>query len=111
MDGFQDIVRSNFWRAREVGEGAENLEDAIVGAGGEIHLFHRLFDIAAIFSVELAPLTHLLRSHRGVGGKLSGLERYTVYRARRRPFLGSLPRPASLTRIARPIALRFGLMM
>ena len=45
-----------------------------MGAGRKTHLFHRLFEVAGGFRVELAMLADLARSHRGVGGMAAAAE-------------------------------------
>jgi len=47
---------------------AGDFEDAVVGAGGEVHLFHGLFEVAGGFGVEGAVFADLFRAHGGVGG-------------------------------------------
>ncbi len=41
-------------------------------AGGEVHLFHCMFEVARRFGIELAMLAHQTRVHRGVG-RVAGL--------------------------------------
>ena len=38
------------------------------GAGGEVHLLHRVFEVAITFAAELAMLADLARAHGRVGG-------------------------------------------
>ncbi len=42
----------------EVGEGAGDFEDAIMGAGGEVHFLHRVFEVTGAFRVDLAAHPH-----------------------------------------------------
>ncbi len=39
-----------------------------MGAGGEVHFLHRVFEVAGAFGVDLAVDFHLARVHRRVGG-------------------------------------------
>lgn len=39
-----------------------------MGTGGEIHLLHRMFEVAVTLSVQLAVLPDLAGAHRRVGG-------------------------------------------
>ena len=70
LDGFKDLVAGDVLFPCEIRQGAGDFQDAVVGAGGEVHLLHGVFEIAAGFGVELAALAHLLRAHGGVGGDL-----------------------------------------
>ncbi len=40
LDRLQNVVRADVLFSGEIRQRAGNLEDAIMGAGGEIHLFH-----------------------------------------------------------------------
>lgn len=51
LDGFQNIIGSDIFGAAEVVYGARDLKDAVVGAGGQIHLLHG--EVASTFGVEL----------------------------------------------------------
>ena len=55
-------------RSTEVGEGAGDFQDPVVGAGGEVHLVHGWFEVALAFRVERAEFAHGFRAHGGVGG-------------------------------------------
>ena len=44
LDGLHDLGGADVFFASEVGEGASYFEDAVVGAGGEVELLHRLFE-------------------------------------------------------------------
>jgi len=55
-------------RGVEVGEGAGDLEDAVVGAGGEIEVVHRLLQQGVGLGFELAVLADELGGHGAVGG-------------------------------------------
>ncbi len=50
----------------EVGEGAGDFEDAVVGAGGEVHVVHGVLEVGAAFGVELTVGFHLSRGHGAV---------------------------------------------
>lgn len=58
----------DLFAAGEVGDGSRDLEDAVVGAGGEVHLFHRVLQITRAGRVERAVLTHEFGGHGGIGG-------------------------------------------
>ena len=67
LDGFHDLGGADVFFAGEVGEGAGDFEDAVVGAGGEVEGFHRLFEKVGGVFVELAMGAHLAGGHGGVG--------------------------------------------
>ncbi len=48
LDRLQHLIAADVLLAREVGEGIGDLEDAVVGAGGEIHLLHVRGQLAEI---------------------------------------------------------------
>ena len=54
---------------------------------GEIHFLHRVFQVAAGFGVELAVLSHLTRTHGGVGrvGRFPKTLQLDTMRRRPRP--------------------------
>lgn len=74
LDRLQHIVRADVLRATEIGQGAGDLEDTVVGAGGEVHLAHGMLHVAVAHVVELAVLLHLARAHGGIGAGLASLE-------------------------------------
>lgn len=43
LDSFGDVLDGDGWRGFEVGDGAGDFEDAIMGAGGEALLLHSAF--------------------------------------------------------------------
>ena len=61
------MVALDVFGAGEVGDGAGDFEDAVVGAGGEVHLLHGLFEVDLGFGIERAVFADLFRAHRGVG--------------------------------------------
>lgn len=72
MDGFHDLGGADVFFAGEVGEGAGDFEDAVVGAGGEVEGFHGLLkEVGGVF-VELAVGADLARGHGGVGEEAGG---------------------------------------
>ena len=79
-DGFQDVVGADGGALGEVGEGAGDFEDAVVGAGGEVHVVHGVLKVGAAFGVELAMGFHLPGVHgavdvdAGVFGEALGLD-------------------------------------
>jgi len=54
--------------ARKVGNGAGNLEDSVVGAGGEGKLLHSILEEVAKALIESTMLTDLTVRHESVGG-------------------------------------------
>ena len=80
MDGLEDVVGAELPCPGEIGDGAGDLENAIVGAGGEVEGLHRLFEKLGTLGVDGAVLTHNLGTHIGVGadvgkfGKAGALE-------------------------------------
>lgn len=68
MASFQNVGGADVGGAFEVGEGAGDLEDAVVSAGGETHFLHGVFEIAGTFRIQLAILAGLAGRHGGVGG-------------------------------------------
>ena len=48
-DGLEDVVGADFFVAAEIGEGAGDFQDAVVGTGGEIHAIHGGFKKVAGF--------------------------------------------------------------
>jgi len=48
LDRFQDVLPADTLAAAEVGEGAGDFEDPIVGAGGKIELLHRVFEAVVL---------------------------------------------------------------
>jgi len=60
--------------AREVGDGSGDLEDAVVGAGGEGEAIDRLRQESARRRRELAVLPEVARRHLGVGGDAGASE-------------------------------------
>lgn len=50
----------------EIGEGAGDFEDPVVGASGEVHVGHGMFEVSATLSIELAMGLHLPRCHGAV---------------------------------------------
>lgn len=53
-----------------------------MGAGGEVHFLHRVFQIAGAFGIELAMRLHLARAHRCVGSIRGFVETFTLDPAR-----------------------------
>ncbi len=67
MDRFCDVGDSDGWGCFEVGDGARDLENAIVGAGAEALLLHGAFEEALGVRGKLAESSDLLGGHLGVG--------------------------------------------
>ena len=53
--------------AVEIGDGAGDLEDAVVGAGGEVHVVHGLLEQDGALAVDLAVLADELGWQGAVG--------------------------------------------
>jgi len=68
LDRLQQLRRGDFFRAGEVGDGAGNLEDAVVSPGGEAELLHGLLQQVAEGGVNHAMSADLGVGHAGVGG-------------------------------------------
>jgi len=68
LDGLKNMMTFDFFGSGEVGEGVGDFEDAVVGAGGEVHLLHGLFEVALAFGIEGAVFADVFRVHGGVGG-------------------------------------------
>lgn len=66
--------RLDFFGGGEVGDGAGNLEDAVVGAGGEGEFFHGLLEKVAEGGIDRAVLADLGVGHAGVDGRLRAFE-------------------------------------
>ena len=66
MDGFGDVFSLDRFGAGEVGHGAGDFEDAVVGAGAEVQLFHRGAKEVAGGVVEGAVFLEVARLHPGV---------------------------------------------
>ena len=67
LDRFEDVLGLDRLAGIQIRDRARDLEDAVVGARGKIHRFHRVFQILRAGVVKLAMLAHQLRRHRGVG--------------------------------------------
>lgn len=52
----------------EVGDGSRDLENAVVGAGGEVHLLHGVLEITRAGGIERAMFAHEFGGHGGIGG-------------------------------------------
>jgi len=61
------VLDSNVFSGFEVGDGAGDFEDAVVGAGAEALLLHGFFEDALGVAGELAVEADLLGAHLGVG--------------------------------------------
>lgn len=68
MDGLEEVGRGDDFGPGEVGDGAGDLEDAIVGAGGKVELLHGLLQEVAERVVDGAVLARLPVTHAGVAG-------------------------------------------
>ena len=66
LDGFAEVGGGDAGLAGEVGDGARDLQDAVVGAGGEAELVDGCVEELLRRVVEAAVLLHVLRSHVSV---------------------------------------------
>jgi hypothetical protein len=66
VDGFEEVVGGDGIMPGEVGEGAGDFEDAVVGAGREVHLVHGVFQEFARGFVEGGMGFHDAGRHGGV---------------------------------------------
>ena len=67
LDGFGDVLDGDIRFGGEVGDGAGDFEDAVVGAGAEALLLHGALEQAFGVGGELAEGANLLSVHLGVG--------------------------------------------
>ena len=74
LDGFEDLVAGDLLFPSEIGQGAGDFQNAVVGAGGEVHLLHGVLQVAGAFGIELAVSANLTSAHGGVGGEFVGFE-------------------------------------
>ena len=65
-DGFHDVVVEDVGGAFEVGDGAGDFEDAIVGAGAHVHAFHGVLQLLQTGGVGLGVFVEQGRRHLGV---------------------------------------------
>jgi hypothetical protein len=75
LDGFGDVGNGDGGSGFEVGDGAGDFEDAVVGAGAEALLLHGALEQALGVGGELAEGADLLGGHLGVGEDGSGAGR------------------------------------
>ena len=67
LDGFEDVVGENFVRASEVGDGAGDFLDTVIGAGGEPKALGALVEKLRDFIGELYHLSQVFHIHFAVG--------------------------------------------
>uniref|UniRef100_E6PYE0 Uncharacterized protein n=1 Tax=mine drainage metagenome TaxID=410659 RepID=E6PYE0_9ZZZZ len=67
LDGFSEVTDGEGFGAFEVGDGAGDLENAVVGAGAEALLLHGAFEQPLGVCAEVAVGANLAGSHLGVG--------------------------------------------
>ena len=67
LDSLGDVREGDRRFGGEVGDGAGDFEDAVVGAGGEALLLHGAFEEAFGVGGELTKLADLAGAHLGVG--------------------------------------------
>lgn len=66
MDGFADVVRENGGRVVQVGDGAGDFQNPVVGAGAEVQFGHCHSDEVLAGFVELAVRLEVAGGHPGV---------------------------------------------
>jgi hypothetical protein len=66
-DGFEEVGWLDGVGGGEVGDGAADFEDAVVGAGAEVEFVHGLFQHGGTFGAEGAELLEGAVGHAGVG--------------------------------------------
>jgi hypothetical protein len=74
LDGLEHVVRPDFRRTGEIGQGSRDLEDAVVRPGGEIELLHRMLQVTRGLGIVTAMFFHLAGAHGRVGRLRVGLE-------------------------------------
>ena len=74
MDGFEQVRGFDAVGGREIGNGAGDFQDTIVGAGGEMELLHRLLEEIAELGVDGTVLADLSLGHAGIGGGFGASE-------------------------------------
>ena len=65
-DGFHDVVVEDVVAAFEVGDGAGDFEDAVVGSRAHVHAFHGVFQLLQAGGVGLGVFVEQGRGHLGV---------------------------------------------
>lgn len=75
---FGDMRRLDLLGAGEIGNGAGQLEDAVVGAGAEMQLAHGCLEQILAGSVKLAVLAHLVGVHLRIGQRGCTLKAFTL---------------------------------
>ncbi len=65
-DGFHDVVVEDVGAGFEVGDGAGDFEDAVVGPGTHVHAFHGVFEFLQAGGVGLGVFVQQGRGHLGV---------------------------------------------
>jgi hypothetical protein len=84
LDRLQDMRGLNVLSRGEIGDGARDLEDAIVGSGAQIELFHGEVQEFFAFRVQFAMCFQQTMGHLGIGAafRTSG-EAFVLELARR----------------------------
>ena len=67
LDGLEEVRRLYPIAGGQVGDGPGDLEDAVVGAGGEAEALHGLLEQISELRVERAVFAYLPVAHAGVG--------------------------------------------
>ena len=73
LDGLKDVIRTDVGCSRQIRQSPGDFQDPVMGAGGEVHLFHGVFQIAVGFGDELAMLSDLA----GTRGRIRRIGRFT----------------------------------
>jgi len=72
LDGLHHVRGLDGGASSEVGDGARDFQDAVVGAGAELEIRHGVAEELLPGAVELAVLLDLAVGHLGVGARLAG---------------------------------------
>ena len=78
MNGFKQVRLLDAVAGGEVGDGAGDFQNAVVGAGAERELFHRLLEHFAERGVERDVGANLRMAHAGVGRELRAGEAHEL---------------------------------
>ena len=71
MDGFADVVRGDAVAGCQIGDGAGDFENAVVGTGAEVEILHGMAEHFEGGVVEGAEFFDLAVRHPGIGGGFS----------------------------------------
>lgn len=78
LDRLGDVGGLDILISGQIGDGAGQLEDAMVGPGAEPHLLHRCFEQIGAGSIERAKLADFRRPHIGIGLQAGAVETFAL---------------------------------